>query len=156
MARRTKHKRRSAKTETDKWCSRYIRMKAACELNPIERLGRCYTCGVVKDVAYMDSGHYKSRGSRGHSGLYFDERCIRLQCKRCNGFEGGKPAEFREGLVREYGEDVVQELERLHLVKSYTEREIYGLGIYFRSEVARMIAEQGVRPWWRVRRGEIV
>ena len=111
---------RQAKAETDLWCSRYVRIKAACDLDPVQRLGRCFTCGAVKDVKNMDSGHYKSRGSGGSSGLYFDVRAIRLQCKRCNGFEQGRPAEFRDGLVAQYGEAIVEHLEILHKVRVYS------------------------------------
>ena len=147
---------RQAKAETDLWCSRYVRIKAACDLDPVQRLGRCFTCGAVKDVKNMDSGHYKSRGSGGSSGLYFDVRAIRLQCKRCNGFEQGRPAEFRDGLVAQYGEAIVEHLEILHKVRVYSLNEILGLAIYFKGEVRDMIETQGVLPWWKTTKGKIV
>lgn len=112
-------------------------------------LGRCYTCGRVVDVIHKgDSGHFKSRGSGGSSGLYFDERAIQLQCKACNGFEGGRPAEYRKALVNDYGEEVVQELELKHRVNTYTLRDIIGLGLYFRDRVQEMCETYNIYPWW--------
>jgi hypothetical protein len=158
--RKKKRKARSAyqkqKVETDKWCSRYVRIQAAIDFDPHQMLGRCFTCGRIVDVIHKgDSGHYKSRGMGGSSGLYFDERAIRLQCKRCNGFEGGRPKEYRENLIAEAdrndidGEALIEELERLHLVRQYTLKDLVGLELYYQSEVMKMCYQYNIRPWWR-------
>lgn len=143
---------RKAKKETNDWCSRYVRIKAAIDFNvsyASDLFGRCYTCGRIVDVVHKgDSGHYKSRGMGGSSGLYFNVKTIRLQCKPCNGFEGGKPQEYRELLVKEYGEEEVQRLEIIHKVKVYTYMEIIGLGLYFKEEVEKMCKEHNIRAWW--------
>lgn len=104
----------------------------------------------------MDSGHYRSRGSGGHSGLYFDVRAIRLQCKQCNGFEGGKPQEYKANLIFELGEDEVERLDFLHYTRSYTLKDIVGLGLLFKDEVERMCLQYGIRPWWTVKKGHTV
>lgn len=144
-----------AKKETDRWCSRYVRIKAAVDFckshanYPNDLVGECYTCDRIVDVVHKgDSGHYKSRGMGGSSGLYFNVKAIRLQCKRCNGFEGGMPKEFREHLVREYGESQVKELELRHRIHTYTMFDIVGLGLYFKEEVEKMCKKHGIRKWW--------
>ncbi len=64
----------------------------------------------------MDAGHYISRSSGGVSGVYFDERNIHLQCKTCNGFKQGATQEYREFIVKTYGEDMPDELLRKHYI----------------------------------------
>jgi hypothetical protein len=81
--------------------------------------------------------------------LYFDERAIRLQCAKCNGFEGGRYEEFREGLVNEYGEETVKELEKLHKLPSrWGPKEYPGLIEYYKDETERLLKETGIRKWW--------
>lgn len=153
--------RRKPKCKTIKdvawdWMSRWVRIKAAISLaerwgsDPAERVGECYTCGVIKDVAYMDGGHFKSREMGGASGLYFDERAIRVQCKqKCNAFGQGKPTEFRANLVKEYNEETVLELERLHRLPSrWGSREYPGLILHYKAEVKKLLEETGIRKWW--------
>ncbi len=64
----------------------------------------------------MDAGHFISRGSGGVSGVYFDERNINLQCKRCNGFEQGNAQEYREYIVKTYGTATLDELRIKHYI----------------------------------------
>lgn len=151
------------KKKTDDWCSRYVRIKAVVDLSEkigtytTDRLGECFTCGKIKDVKYMDSGHFKSRGSGGSSGLYFDLRAIRCQCKVCNGMEQGKPTEYREALIAEQvlaglseaqAEKFILDLEIVHKVKTYSLRDIIGLGLYFKQQVEEMLAEHRILKWW--------
>ena len=60
----------------------------------------------------MDAGHFMSRGSSIE--LAFDERNVNAQAKSCNRPGGTTRAQFREGMVERYGEDVVNELEGPH------------------------------------------
>ncbi len=77
---------------------------------PSNRYGKCITCG--KKISYVDGhcGHYISRS---YLSTRFDDRNMALQCPSCNIFHYGKPKEFRKALVEKYGEEVVEELERL-------------------------------------------
>ena len=114
------------KQKASKACSRYIRLRDALkycrkygiDLNQFNRpediIGKCVTCGKVKSWIRMDNGHFKGRGIGGGSGVYFDERNQHLQCKTCNGFEGGRPDEYREFIIEEYGQDVLDELNQKH------------------------------------------
>lgn len=106
--------------------SRYIRLKEAIEyckmmridLNDFHRpediLGICVTCAKVQAWIRMQGGHYKSRGSGGHSGAYFLEENIHTQCTQCNRYDAGRPEEYRQYLVDRYGEDEVQRIELRH------------------------------------------
>ncbi len=64
----------------------------------------------------MDAGHFISRGKGGVSGVYFDERNVNLQCKRCNAFEQGAYAEYREYIIAKYGENMPAELKAKHYI----------------------------------------
>lgn len=137
------------------WMSRWVRLSAVVALakkmgfDPYDRMGECYTCGKIGDVKYMDAGHFKSRDIGGSSGLYFDERAIRLQCKQCNAHRQGCPTEFREGLVKEYGEAGVIELEQIHRMPSrWGPREFPGLILYYQAEVAKLLEETGIVKWF--------
>lgn len=137
------------------WMSRWVRLSAVVSLSkkmgfdPYDRLGECYTCGKIRDVKYMDAGHFKSRDFGGSSGLYFDERAIRLQCKNCNAHRQGAPTEFREGLVKEYGEAGVIELEQIHRMPSrWGPREFPGLILFYKAEVKKLLDETGIVKWW--------
>jgi len=107
-------------------CSKYIRLRDALKycrdhgidigqfVRPEDIVGKCCTCGAVKSWIYCDAGHYIGRGIGGSSGVYFDERNIHLQCKQCNGFKGGAPNEYKEFMLKKYGQPVIDELMRKH------------------------------------------
>ena len=92
------------RSKADKWFSLYIRLRAADD----NGFGECVTCGKVKHVKEMDCGHYVKRQ---HQATRFSEINCQLQCKRCNAFEQGRDAIFRQYLVDRYGEDKVLLLE---------------------------------------------
>ena len=136
--------------------SRAVRLQAVLDTakkfgwDPGDGLAECYTCGKIITARYGDAGHFKSRDIGGSSGLYFDERAVRFQCKQCNGYRQGAPQEFREGLVKEYGEDTVQELERLQKLPSrWRPKDYPALTEYWKAETLRLMDETGVRKWWR-------
>ena len=117
------------KSKASKACSRFIRLRDAidyCKVHgvdlsqfsrPEDVIGQCCTCGAVKSWFRMDAGHWKGRGIGGGSGTYFDERNIDLQCKQCNGFQGGRVADHEEYLVKKYGRKIVDEIERKHYTR---------------------------------------
>ena len=106
--------------------SRYIRLRDSLEycqskgidtgqfIRPEDIFGMCCTCGAVKSWIRMDAGHFKGRGIGGGSGTYFDERNVHLQCKRCNGFEGGRVQDYEKFIIEKYGQSVLDELEIKH------------------------------------------
>ena len=116
------------KAKAWKACSRYCRLRDAlayCKehgldlhqfTRPEDIIGACCTCGAVKSWIWMDAGHFISRASGGLSGVYFDERNVNLQCKQCNGFSQGFAQEYREYIIKKYGEDMPDELLQKHYI----------------------------------------
>lgn len=105
-------KRESLKTRSD-----YIK-EAQIAVNAYVRKrdkGKpCISCNsLLADSAVgggFDAGHFRSRGSSPH--LRFDaERNIHGQCKRCNRYLSGNAADYRSGLIRRIGLELVQALE---------------------------------------------
>lgn len=158
MAKRKLKKRtpyQELKHEASQLCSYYIRLRDA--IKHARKLGLrldtgtcdCYTCGRVYSVSKMQAGHYLSRDVGGSSGIYFDERGIKTQCKQCNAFRQGRHKEFREHLVLEYGEEVVDELDLKHTVNKYTATDLVIYKYYFVAEIADMLSKSGIKKWWK-------
>jgi hypothetical protein len=159
MKKKRKRKKRTPyqkqKKHTDDWCSRYIRIRDAIEYHklyvphgePIQ-FGQCYTCRKVIQIKKNHSGHFKSRGLGGSSGIYFDERAIHLQCVQCNAFGQGKPDEYEEHLIEDYGKKVVEELKIKHKANSYDMNELIGLELYFSKQVLKWCDEYSIVKWW--------
>ena len=71
----------------------------------------CISCGQHKPKEQMHAGHF-------YAGTFtatrWDERNVNGQCAGCNTFKHGNLLEYRNGMIRKYGQGVVDELERLH------------------------------------------
>lgn len=81
----------------------------------------CISCGAT----VTEAGHYFSRGH--YSALRFNEVNVNGQCTRCNCFMHGNLINYRQGLVRKYGETTVQQLElsaNLRKVKKWSRIEL--------------------------------
>jgi len=129
---------KSAKKILNKWFSLYIRLRDALEFHKETgadiSFGRCCSCGKIVQWKYADCGHYISRDLGGNSGVYFDERNAHLQCKICNAFRQGAPKEYEQFMLKKYGQKVVDELHIKHKTHTYNQKEIVGLGIYYKQE----------------------
>lgn len=107
-SRQRKPKRQSIgfwKRQTDKIFSEYIRQR-----NAIDGIATCVTCGSKAPWKKMQNGHYISRS---HQATRFDERNCNVQCISCNMFKGGNMDEYALFLIKTYGEDILNELNRL-------------------------------------------
>lgn len=72
----------------------------------------CYTCHRSGDGYMYDTGHYLPVALVGsNNSLSWDVRLIHAQCKFCNGPGQGMQVEYRKHLVKDYGEEIVLELE---------------------------------------------
>lgn len=74
----------------------------------------CYTC-TAKNLSGINAqaGHFLPVAIVGSNNtLSWDERQIHLQCSRCNGVGQGQQVAYRLKLVAEFGESIVQELEK--------------------------------------------
>ena len=123
--------------KTDKWFSLYVRLRDALEFQKevggdIDiSIGRCCTCGVIKQWRYMDCGHFISKGVGGHSGVRWDERNAHLQCKICNAFMQGNAQNYHEFMLARYGETTINELRWLDKNQSY-KYKIEAVGLLYK------------------------
>ena len=102
---------------TDAIFSKYIRFK-----NAPNGYCRCITCGVVQPPEDVDAGHYISRGVKV---LRFDERNVHPQCRRCNRYGEGVKDEYALALIRLYGPDILEVLNKeKQSFKIYTDLEL--------------------------------
>ena len=128
---------KTAKKEAWEWCSKYIRLRDAIEYQnqyPDTPFGYVKCCTCPRIVIYnknCDAGHFISKGSRGMSGVYFDERNIHAQCKECNAFHQGKQAVYLEFMLDKYGLGVVNKLYWLNINQSY-KNKIIGIGLMYK------------------------
>jgi hypothetical protein len=102
---KTKRKISVSKAKKKAWdvFSKYIRLRDTTRLGTF-----CYTCEKYFDFKKMHAGHYLA----GHRAInYFNEINCHAQCPGCNIYKHGDPITYREHLVRDYGEEIVKELE---------------------------------------------
>ena len=78
----------------------------------------CISCGGPVQQA----GHYRSQGQ--FSSLRFDPINVNGQCIRCNMFLHGNLIEYRKGLIKTYGESLVNDLEKLKGVYKWNREEL--------------------------------
>ena len=95
---------KNPKKTLDKLFSKYIRFKDAQN-----GYVRCYTCNAVHPPEEVDAGHYITRQ---HMATRWDERNVKPQCRKCNRFESGVSDEFALHLLKDYGQDVLDELNK--------------------------------------------
>lgn len=112
--------------------SEYIRRKDADDNGYVA----CCTCGrMVHWRTQANAGHYIDRT---HKAVLYDEMNIAPQCRLCNKFRQGKAVDFREYLVKKYGEKAIRDLEqRRNFPAGYTQE---GLALKI-TEYKRKLAE---------------
>ena len=92
------------KKKADTVFSRYIRLK-----NSVDGMCTCVTCGTKKPIKQMQNGHFIER----HWLRYrYDEQNCHPQCPSCNVFHHGNYTEYAEFMIKEYGCDVIEEMNR--------------------------------------------
>jgi hypothetical protein len=84
--------------------SEYIRQRDADS----NGMCSCFTCGLVRHWKQMDCGHGIGRQ---HWGTRYNEKNNHAQCKRCNGFEGGKREIYKQRVDARYGKGTWDLLE---------------------------------------------
>lgn len=114
-------KRREALKTRSEWMqeaqtvvNRYVRTLA------LSRGEGCYTCGArpaQKFGGTYDAGHFRSVGSAPHLRFWIPQ--IRLQCVSCNRHKGGMALAFRAALVRDHGQEWVEQLEAMQHVAKF-------------------------------------
>ena len=84
-------------------------------------IGTCYTCGHVYRFEDLQAGHFQ-QGS--HGATYFLEDNVHAQCCGCNVFKHGNLVPYTINMIKEYGQERVDELIRLnHTTKKFKAEE---------------------------------
>lgn len=95
--------------------------------------GVCFTCPTRKFWRDMDCGHGVGRQ---HKATKYDERNNHIQCKRCNGFEGGQQAIYKEEVEKRYGEGTWDKLViKSRQICKRGQVEIDNMTEYYKKEV---------------------
>lgn len=82
----------------------YIRLRDVDETG----YGKCFTCPRVIHWKKGDAGHGIGRQ---HKNTKFDPKNVHLQCKHCNGFEGGKREVYKDEMDKKYGASTWNKME---------------------------------------------
>lgn len=132
--------------ETEKWMSLFVRLRDAIEwnkqfqedisiLDPKSLCVNCCSCGRIGNWFYkMEAGHFIPKGSRGESGVRFDERNVHAQCKTCNGFKQGNTLNYGDFMREKYGQEVIDELRRDDLVLKHQrgQTELMAIALHYK------------------------
>lgn len=94
--------------------SKDIRSSAA----NFQGLAPCYTCYRLFPWKELDAGHYK------HGSYDFDTRQIKPQCTYCNRYAHGRPDEFYVHLIKDYGQEVADELRTRKHWNDYKRKDL--------------------------------
>lgn len=94
------------KAKLDTVFSRFIRFRDA-DSNGIVR---CISCFKFFHWKKTDNGHFVNRK---HMSTRFSEKNCNAQCISCNRFDEGNNIGYAKGLIKKYGQGIIDELEVL-------------------------------------------
>jgi hypothetical protein len=101
-----------------------------------EGYGKCFTCPRVIHWKNGDCGHGIGRQ---HLGTKYDEKNNHLQCKHCNGFEGGKRDVYKEEMNKRYGPNTWDLMElKSRQVSKMGSFEIEQLTEYYKNKIKEL------------------
>lgn len=89
--------------------SEYIRRRDADD----NGIAKCFTCSLQRHWKQMDCGHGIGRQ---HWATRYNEKNNHAQCKRCNGFEGGKREVYKVEMDKRYGVGTWDKMELMSRV----------------------------------------
>lgn len=96
----------------------------------------CICCGQPLGEGSIggafDCGHYRSVGSAPH--LRFDERNAHGQRKQCNRYGAGRAVDYRIGLGRRLGMEVVEQLESDNTPQKWTKEDLIAIRDHYRAK----------------------
>lgn len=114
--------------------SQYIRLRDSDG----QGIGTCFTCGFKAHYKNLDAGHGIGRQ---HKSVKFDERNVHAQCGRCNRFEQGNQAIYKEEVEKRYGKGTWDSLvikSRQTCKRGKVEIEV--MEEYYKNEVKKLKA----------------
>lgn len=119
--------------------SRFIRLR---DTNA-DGVGKCFTCSLYRYWLNADCGH---GAGRQHHGTKYNELNNHLQCKKCNGFEGGMREAYKAEMDRLYGVgtwDLMQAASRKVTKLGKVECDI--LIAHYEQEIEKLLATKTAR-----------
>tara|TARA_R110000744_G_C19340372_1_gene559399 strand:+ start:1192 stop:1581 length:390 start_codon:yes stop_codon:yes gene_type:complete len=85
--------------------SKYIR-----QVNSINEIATCFTCGKKDHWKKLQNGHFQSRR---HYSTRWNELNCQVQCSGCNIFKSGEQFKFSQNLDKKFGKGTAQELQQI-------------------------------------------
>lgn len=114
----------------DRVFSLYIRLR-----DSKNGMFQCISCGKIKPIEQADAGHYVNRQ---YMSLRYNEKNVNAQCRYCNRFCEGNIQDYRNGLIKKYGEQAVLMLEfQKHLTQHYSPFELETLIKFYKSKIKK-------------------
>lgn len=106
----------SLKKDLDKVFNEFIRKRDSVQFN---KAFHCISCGEWKTIDQMNAGHYHAAGN--NESVRWDERNVNGQCIQCNLHLHGNLLGYQKGMIKKYGQKVLDELEikRFNLSKMH-------------------------------------
>jgi hypothetical protein len=118
--------------------SEYIRLRDSNG----DGIVQCITCQRSGQWTGFDCGHGIGRQ---HKATKFDERNNHGQCKKCNGFEGGQQAIYKEEVEKRYGKGTWDQLVlKSRQVCKRGKVEIQVMEEYYKKKVKELKAEKNI------------
>lgn len=131
-------KKPDLKAKLDKIFSEYIRLRDADNNGMV----RCISCMKIDHWKNVDCGHFVNRG---HTSTRYNEKNCNAQCRKCNRFDEGNNIGYARGLVRKYGQQVIEELEILkHQASHLSEFDYKILIAHYSKKVKELHENKGI------------
>lgn len=128
-------------SKADRYFSLFIRLRD-CDEN---RLAKCCTCGKIIDVKYADNSHFIGRQ---HQNTRFDEMNCHTACKKCNGFEEGRKAEYEQFLINKYGADKIMILKAAGIMsKKRSQFDLDQIAKYYKEQAEKLAKAKNLKIW---------
>jgi len=131
---KTKSPYKKAVALCDVWFSRYIRISSSDK----EGICTCCTCGLKREWKYIDCGHFIPRQYKATR--WMKQNC-NAQCKKCNGFEGGRMDLHRDFIIKQDGQDAMNYIMFKHQSEKRSAVKYYEFELI---EMARIYKELAV------------
>ena len=103
-----------------------------------DRDDACISCGnytlADQPGGGWDCGHFRSTGSAPNLRVGGIRACLNAhkQCVKCNRYLSGNVAEYRKGLIRKIGEDLVQQVEADNTERKYSSEDLQRITAIYR------------------------
>lgn len=116
--------------------SLYIRLRDSDK----QGIGLCFTCGKPKHYTKADCGHGIPRQ---HKATKYHEQNNHLQCKACNGFQGGMREAYKQKMDQRYGAGTWDKmLIASKGTKKLGKTEVDFLAAHYQKEIVKLLEEK--------------